>query len=91
MNDTSGGHAGGDAFLKGFGEVSTADERGEPGKEFTDVHTGSMKVGQPLQKDGSGDTQAPEEQPDERSTFGDKLQGSGGAGEVDHESGVNRC
>lgn len=87
MNDTSGGHASGDALLQGLGEVSTADEGGEPGEEFAHIHAGAMKIGQSLQKDGSGDAQAPEEQPDERSAFGDKLQGSGGAGEVNHESG----
>lgn len=91
MNDTTSRHTSGDALLECLGEVSTADEGGEPGEELAHVHAGTMEIGQTLQKDGSGDAQAPEEQPDERSAFGDKLQGSGGAGEVDHESGFSGC
>lgn len=91
MNDTSGWHASGDALLQGLGEVSTADEGGEPCEELANVHAGAMEVSQPLQKDGPRDAQAPEEQPDERSTFGDKLQGAGGAGEVEHESNLSDC
>lgn len=54
VDDAASGDAGGDAFLKCLSEVSAADEGGEAGEEFADVHAGAVKVGQTLKKDGTG-------------------------------------
>lgn len=84
VDDATSGDAGGDAFLKGLSEVSAADEGGEAGEEFADIHAGAVKVGQTLQKDGTGEAKATKEQPYKRATFGDELQRAGGDAKVNH-------
>ena len=84
VNDAACGDAGGDAFLKSLGEVSSAYEGGKAGEEFADVHAGAVKIDQTLQKDGTGQAEETEEQPHEGAAFGDELQRSGGDAKVDH-------
>jgi hypothetical protein len=73
VDHAAGGHPGRHALLQRLGKVPAADQTGQPGQELADVHAGPVEVGQPLNKDRSSEAQAPDQEPDQRSAFGDKI------------------
>ena len=73
MNDTTRGHARGNALVKSLSKVLAPHQTSQATEKFANIHAGAVKVGEAFEKDGSGEGQGSKQQPDKRAAFGDQF------------------
>ena len=69
MNDAANGHASGNAFLKSFRIVLSANQTRQPCQELRQIHAGTVEIRQTLKEHSRGQYETAEKKPNERSTF----------------------